>query len=176
MSMLTLTPASHARLPAQLALNGTFEHTLRNSLGVSTTVQLLVLQCSHAVELTVSSSQRQSCITLKRPACPERAARFIQGAANGVHAEATQLDEWDLVSDVESTLRRAVVLRQGTQQFTTDDDLDVEVTSSPERTCIQVQDTRLCMALPADPEAAYQQLHELLQRFLSACRSTAQVA
>ena len=103
-------------------------------------------------------------------------ARFIQGTANGVHAEATQLDEWDLVSDVESTLRRAVVLRQGTQQFTTDDDLDVEVTSSPERTCIQVQNTRLCMALPADPEAAYQQLHELLQRFLSACRSTAQVA
>lgn len=176
MSMLTLNPASHARLPAQLALNGTFEHTLRNSLGVSTTVQLLVLQCSHAVELTVSSSQGQSCITLKRPACPERAARFIQGATNGVHAEASQLDEWDLVSDVESTLRRAIVVQRGTYYVPTDDDLDVAVDSFPGRCCIQIADTRLCMALPADTEAAYQQLHELLQRFLSAYRSTAQVA
>ncbi|AQZ96576.1 hypothetical protein ACFSB1_10820 [Halopseudomonas phragmitis] len=176
MNMLRLNQASHARLPAQLALNGTFEHTLRNNLGVSTTVQMLVLQCSHAVELTASSDQGHSCITLKRPACPERAARFIEGTINGVHTEATQPDEWDLVTEVESTLRRAVVMRQGTQQFTTDDDLDVEVISSPERTCIQVQDTRLCMALPTDPEAAYQQLHDLLQRFLSACRSTAQVA
>tara|TARA_R110001592_G_scaffold65634_2_gene201210 strand:- start:2452 stop:2985 length:534 start_codon:yes stop_codon:yes gene_type:complete len=177
MSMLKLNTASNQRLPAQLTLNGTFQHTLRNSKGVECRINLEVLQCTRAIQVSVKGGPIWLSVTLGRPVNPRRVARFIESATNGTpFHEAPYAEEDELVSEIESTLREVAVKRKGSHHFCTDDDIWVSIAAMDRRCKFEVEDTTFSMTLPTDTEQAYLLLHENLQAFLSACRSTAHSA
>ncbi|PKM30211.1 MAG: hypothetical protein CVV07_07270 [Gammaproteobacteria bacterium HGW-Gammaproteobacteria-11] len=177
MSMLKLNTASLQRLPAQLTLNGTFQHTLRNAKGVSCAIEFDVLQCSKAIQFSVKGGPMWLSCTLARPVCLQRVVGFIESATNGTHwADAPYSEESDLVTEIESTLREVAVKRQGTYHLSTDDDIWVSIGAIGNRCRIEIDSTAFNMQLPTNTDEAYSQLHQNLHAFINACRATAHTA
>lgn len=177
MILLKLSLNSHARLAAQVALTGTFEHTLRNDQGVASTVKVDVLQCSNAVSVMVRAGSSNTGATFARPVCPRRTARLIESVANGMpFSDAPFEEECALISEIELILREAIQSQRGTYWLSPDDDLEVELLMQPSQASLRIGETKMDMHLPVDRDAAYDRLSDNLQRFLDAVRATAQAA
>lgn len=84
--LLRLNDAARARLHAQLNLNGTFTHTLRNAVRASVQVTVRIEQGPDAINAIVRGIESVNSITLsKHDRCnPSRLARFIESSANGL--------------------------------------------------------------------------------------------
>lgn len=117
MNTLILSPDARSKLAGQVSLNGAFIHSLQSGNGVICAMANVVIeQCHSAVSVRVELGDSVNSITLKRQEnTAERIAVFLEELANGVSPSSVpEIEEHLLVSDMESMLRDAVRLRQGT--------------------------------------------------------------
>ena len=179
MNRLTLNAAAFVRLGAQLKLNGTFNHTLRNDQHISMAATVEVEQCHAAVYVRINIGRSRNSITLDRNSktAASRLARYIESIANGepVPMGVAELDEYLLASDTEVMLRTAIRQGRGTHYLPVEG-LDVAVligkTSSGRLlAAIEAEDVTLQVMLPRNPPEAYATLAENVERFIGGHRA-----
>ncbi|MFJ3259680.1 hypothetical protein ACIPK7_05455 [Pseudomonas sp. NPDC086581] len=176
MTYLQLSPAARQRIRTQAGLNGTFHHTLADGAGLSVEAAVTIEQCERAVAVTVRIADHCGSVTLDRRHTQNdhRIARFITSQANG-YTPSGLLDygEDELVSNMESTLRHALQLGQGTHYLPLD---DLEI-------CLQLRRGRLgyeChldghgavlhFRLSLDRRNAYARLFDTVKSFVQGVR------
>lgn len=176
MTYLILSPASRERLHQQAALNGTFHHTLTCETGLAVTAAVNIERCDRALSVAVTIGNHHSSITLDRwhRDNARRIAWFIIAQANGdTTVELLEDDEQELISSMESTLRRALQLAQGTHYLPLDD-LDIALLLYPGihgTDCkLQGHGAAVHFRLPRDRRAAYRRLFETVTQFVQGVR------
>ena len=181
MNTLNLSPDARSQLVGQLTQNGTFTHSLRADNGViCATANVVIEQCTSAVSVRVELSDSVNTITLAhREDTAERVARFLEELANGVTPSSVpEVDEHLLMSDLESMLREAVRLHQGTYYLPADGIEHLSLllqpsSSDPMRTVFRFEldsvGLTLPLLLPSDRVLAYELLsgcvHELIANY-----------
>jgi hypothetical protein len=178
-SLLKLNANAFTRLKAQLNLNGTFNHTLRNAKHVSMQLTVAVEQCSAAIHVQVSTGHHQSCVTLDRAnrANAIRVARFIEAVANGYPFSGAPDDaEYSLASGMEIMLRTAIRKGRGTHYLQVEDLDDLHVCLRQGCTgaliaTIEADDVALKLLLPRDAAKAYSMLASNVEQFIAGHRA-----
>lgn len=180
MNRLTLNAASFIRLGAQLKLNGTFSHTLRNDQRISMAATVEIEQCSAAIYVLISIGSSRNSITLDRSSktAAGRLARYIESIANGepVPMGVAEVDEYLLASDMEVMLRTAVRLGRGTHYLPVEglDDVSVllrKTSSGRLLATIEADGVVLQVLLPRSPAEAYATLAESVERLITGRRA-----
>lgn len=176
MTYLALTPTSRQRLDQQAGLNGTFHHTLHCLTGLSVNAAVSIEQCERAIAVAVTIGEHNGSITLRRNHrdTPSRIARFITAQANGYTTiELLQDDEDELISNMESILRRALQLGHGTYYLPLDD-LEVALILHPGihglSAKLEGNGAVVHFRLSRDRRAAYQRLFETVTQFIQGIR------
>lgn len=182
MHTVTLSTSARSQLAGQISQNGTFAHHLYAENGQHcATAHIVVEQCTDAVQVTVEIGDSRNNITLaRREDTGERTALFLEQLANGVPCTVPAPGEYELVSDMESMLRNAVRLRQGTYYLPTEDveDLTLLLTpsnSDPERAVFRFEmdsfGLTLPLLLPCDRVQAYELLASCVQELIANYRN-----
>ena len=185
MNTLILSPDARSKLAGQVSLNGAFIHSLQSGNGVICAMANVVIeQCDSAVSVRVELGDSVNSITLKRQEnTAERIAVFLEELANGVSPSSVpEVEEYLLVSDMESMLRDAVRRRQGTYYLPAD---------GVEQLCLSLRTSRsdstrtvfrfeldsvgltLPLLLPNDEELAYDLLSGCVQELIANYRCAA---
>ncbi len=181
MSAFTLNAAAFVRLKAQLNLNGSFNHTLRNAQRTAVPAIVAVEQCCSAIHVKVSIGTSHNCLTIKRGQQPPtlRIAKFIEACANGTSFdEAPFPEEAELASQTEITLRSATRLGRGTYWLNIADIDDFSVCLRPSNgggslATLEAGNATMQVQLPRDVARAYSQLAENVHRFATGLRAAA---
>lgn len=179
MSQLALTTPGFIRLQAQVALNGTFTHTLSNTERVSVAAQVSIEQCAQAIDVRVRIGNTANSVSLDkyRTDNGKRVAHFIEQIVNG-HAltNVPDVDEYLLVTDLERTLRQALRRGHGTYYLPADE-LEPCLLIRRNRfggytAQIELHGAACMLTLPADTRRAYAMLADNLRRFLTGYRDS----
>jgi hypothetical protein len=185
MHTLTLFPAALPLLVEQVTKNNTVIYPLRDDTGLIRVMAFVTFeQCAAAVQVRVEMGDSVNSITLeRRDDIAARVARFIEELANGVTPSSVpEVDEHLLVSDLESALRDALRLGQGTHYLPADelDDLCLLLKPAgidPTRTAFRLEmngtSLTLPLLLPADREQAYALLVGCVQELIANYRNVA---
>jgi hypothetical protein len=174
MSLLTLTTPGFIRLQAQVALNGTFTHTLSNAERISVIAQVTIEQCKQAIDVRVRIGNTANSLQLPKHRTDNgnRVARFIQQIANG----RSNADEFPLASELERTLRQALRKGHGTYYLPADElepTLLIRRNRSGGHTAqINLHGAACMLTLPADTQRAHAMLVDNLRRFLTGYRDS----
>lgn len=181
LSTLYLTTLSKQLLQYQVSLNGTFHHTLR-SLGGNTQLRVAVSieQCEKALDVlvTFTGNRHTTSIVLEkqRADTAARVVRFIEHAANGETAIGLpEVDEDQLASEMERSLRRAIRTGSGTWYLIADElepALQISRTSRGYIARIQLGEATSYVTLPRDTQRAYTLLADTMNRFLQGYRDS----
>lgn len=179
---LTLSASARAGLEWQAEANGTFTHTLRAG-ALAVTAYITVEQCSAAIAVRVEIADRVGSITLaRRPDAGQRIARFVEEQANGDSSSCVpEPDEYELIDEMERTLREAIRLGRGVYDLPIDDIED---------TCLQIRQGRagflatlrvneanwMMLRLPLHRQAAYEMLASNVHQFLAGYRAARDAA
>lgn len=181
MSRLSLNASAYIRLQAQVALSGTFHHTLLSrDFRQSVSAQVEIEQCTAGIEVTVRiSGTRNTAVTLdkNRKNNAARVASFIEGVANGrLPVGVPDVDEYDVVSDIESVLRRAIRHGHGTYYLPAHElEPCLLIHRNPRggyTAKLELNGAACMLTLPADSQRAYAMLADNLQRFLTGYRDS----
>lgn len=179
LSTLYLTALSKQLLQYQVSLNGTFHHNLRSIVGTTQLrVAVSIEQCDKALDVmvTFTGNRHTTSIVLerKRADTAARVVRFIEHAANGETAIGLpEVDEDQLASEMERSLRRAIRTGSGTWYLIAD---ELEPTLLISRTTrgyaakIELGDATSYLTLPLDTQRAYALLADTMKRFLQGYR------
>lgn len=185
MNTLNLSPDARSQLAGQVTQNGTFIHSLRADSGlICATAYVVIEQCSNAVSVRVELGDSVNTITLaNRKDTAERVALFLEELATGVTPSSVpEVDEYLLVSDMESVLRDAVRLRKGAYHLPADgvEHLGLLLhpsSSDPSRTVFRFEldsvGLTLPLLLPSDRVLAYELLSGCVQELIANYRSAA---
>ncbi|MVV51895.1 hypothetical protein EJA72_27180 [Pseudomonas sp. PB120] len=185
MNTLNLSSDSRSQLTWQVSQNGTFPHPLHNENGVScATAYVVIEQCARAVSVRVELGDSVNTITLAhRKNTAERVALYLEELANGVSLRSVpEVDEYLLVSGMESVLLAAVRLRKGTYHLPADgiEHLDLLLhpsNSDPSRTVFRFEldsvGLTLPLLLPNDRVLAYELLSGCVQELIANYRCAA---
>lgn len=180
MNRLTLNAAAFIRLGAQLKLNGTFNHTLRNDQRISMAATVEVEQCRAAMYVLISIGRSRNSITLDRNSktAASRLTRYIESIANGepVPMGVAEVDEYLLASDMEVMLRTAVRLGRGTHYLPVEGLNDVcvllrKTSSGRLLATLEAEDVSLEVLLPRSAPEAYAMLADNVERFIRGHRA-----
>lgn len=179
MNRLTLNAAAFIRLGAQLKLNGTFNHTLRNDQRISMAATVEVEQCSAAVYACIRIGRSCNSIKLDRNSktAANRLARYIECIANGeAPIGVGEPGEYLLASDMEVMLRTAIRMGRGTHYLPVEELDDVAVflckTSSGRLLAtLEAEDVSLEVLLPRSAPEAYTMLADNVERFIRGHRA-----
>jgi hypothetical protein len=184
MNTLTLSSASRSALAGQAAQNGTFYHGLRDARGLIRCMAFVIIeQCDAATHVRVELGDSVNSLTLARRAdTGERIVHFLEELANGVSPSGVpEVDEYQLVGDLELTLRDAVRVGRGTYYLPVDDiDLCLLLwlaQSNTRRTTFRFElngeGLTLPLLLPSDRQIAYELLSACVQELIANYRSSA---
>lgn len=180
-----LSPDARPKLAGQVSQNGTFIHSLQTGNGVICAMAYVVIeQCESAVSVRVELGDSVNSITLKRQEnTPERIAVFLEELANGVSPSSVpEVEEYLLVSGMESMLHDAVRLRQGTYYLPAEgiEQLCLLLhpsSSDPVRTVFRFEldsvGLTLPLLLPNDRGLAYELLSGCVQELIANYRCAA---
>lgn len=181
MSRLSLNASAYLRLQAQVGLSGTFHHTLHTrDCRHSVPVKIEIEQCTAGIEVRVQiCGTRNTCVSLakNRKDNATRVASFIEGIANGrAPVGVPDVDEYQVVSDIEAGLRRAIRLGRGAYHMIAHELEPVLLIQSNPRggytARLELDDTICMLTLPADTQRAYTMLADNLNRFLQGYRNS----
>lgn len=182
MHTLHLPLHARSRLSQQISLNGVFVHPLQDDYGVtSATAAITIEQCDRAVSIRIKLGDSINSITLPhREDTGERAALLVEELANGVvPSERPEVQELLLTGDLEVTLRKAVLMQQGTYELPVEgiEDLWLKLRPSaidPLRTVFQFEldsvGLTLPLRLPSARHLAYEMLLACVQEFVAIYR------
>lgn len=185
MHTITLSPETCSQIAEQVTQNGTFIHPLHADHGVICAMAYVTIeQCANAVSVRVELGDSVNTITLAhRKDTAERVALFLEELANGVSpSRVPEVDEYLLVSDMESVLRDAVRLRKGAYHLPADgiDHLGLLLhpsISDPSRTVFRFEldsvGLTLPLLLPSDRVLAYELLSGCVQELIANYRCAA---
>ncbi|PWB34645.1 hypothetical protein DCO48_05740 [Pseudomonas sp. SDI] len=182
-----LSLASSRALAHQVVLNGTFDHDLIDGVtgAVCGLVRVVVEQCQKGLIARVELSGSVNTITFaRRPDNSMRLTRFIESLANGVDLpiDLPEVDEFLLVSELESMLRCAVRERRGTYYLPVDgvEGLALLLRQSacdPKRAAFRFElaggGLTMPVLLPSDRTLAYELLNGCVQEFVANYRTAA---
>ena len=178
MNRLTLNAAAYIRLGAQLNLNGTFHHTLRNDQRVSMAATVAIEQCGAAICAQINISRSRHSITLDRSkTAAMRLAGYIESIANGEGPIGmSEPGEEQLAQSMEVALRKAIRTGQGTHYLPIEglDGLLVAMHKGNTGRIvadIQAEHVSLQVLLPRNPAEAYAMLADNVERFISGHRA-----
>lgn len=180
-TLLRLNHVSKACLQAQVHLNGTFHHTLIGIDGKTTLrAAVTIEQCGKGIDVTVQSSglRHSTSVVLdkRRVDTAARVIQFVESITNGdPHTNVPEVDEHLLVSEMESSLRRAIRMGQGTWHLIADElepILLINRTRTGYTARIELDDARCYLTLPADTQQAYDTLADNMNRFLQGHRES----
>lgn len=181
MSRLTLNATAYIRLRAQVALSGTFHHTLHSRDGrQSVAAQVEIEQCTAGITVMVRiSGTRNTTVTLdkSRKDNATRVASFIEGIANGrLPIGVPDVDEHEAVSDIEAALRHAIRRGHGTYYMIADElEPSLLIHRNPRggyTARLELDGAGCMLTLPADSQKAYAMLADNLQRLLTGYRDS----
>ena len=185
MYTLILSPDARSQLAGQVTQNGTFIHSLHAGNGVICAMAYVVIeQCANTVSVRVELGDSVNSITLThRKDTAERVAIFLEELANGVSPSSVpEVDEYLLVSDLESMLREAIRLRQGTYYLPAEGVEELGLLlhpscSDPTRTVFRFEldsvGLTLPLLLPSDRVLAYELLSGCVQELVANYRCAA---
>lgn len=185
MQTLILSPDARSQLAGQVTQNGTFIHSLHAGNGVICAMAYVVIeQCTSAVSVRVELGDSVNSITLTHcKDTAERVAIFLEELANGVSpTSGPEVDEHLVEVDVESVLRDAVQLGQGTYYLPADgvEQLGLLLRpscSDPARTVFRFEldsvGLTLPLLLPSDRVLAYELLSGCVQELVANYRCAA---
>ena len=185
MHTLILSPDARSQLAGQITQNGTFIHSLHAGNGVICAMAYVVIeQCANTVSVRVELGDSVNSTTLMhREDTAEQVALFLEELANGVSlGSVPEVDEHLVVGDVESVLRDAVQLGQGTYYLPADgvEQLGLLLRpscSDPARTVFRFEldsvGLTLPLLLPSDRVLAYELLSGCVQELVANYRCAA---
>lgn len=180
-TLLRLSHVSKACLQAQVHLNGTFHHTLLGIDGKTTLrAAVSIEQCDKGIEVTVQSSglRHATQVTLdkRRPDTAARVIQFVESITNGDPlTNVPAVDEYLLISELESSLRRAIRTGRGTWHLIADElepILQISRTRHGYIARIELDDAQCIFTLPTDTQRAYDRLATNVNRFLQGHRDS----
>lgn len=180
-TLLRLNPVSRACLQAQVHLSGTFNHTLIGIDGKTTLrAAVTIEQCGKGIEVTVQSSglRHSTSVVLdkRRADTAARVIQFIESLTNGDPlTNVPEVDEHLLISEMESSLRRAIRLGRGTWHLIADElepILLITRTRLGYTARIELDDAQCYLTLPPDSQRAYDMLADNMNRFLQGHRDS----
>lgn len=180
MSRLSLNAGAYIRLQAQVALSGTFNHTLHSRDGGQTvTAKVEIDQCTAGITVLVQICGTANSVTLDkhRKNNATRVASFIEGIANGLSPiDVPDVNEHEAVGDIEATLRLAIRRGRGIYHLIADElEPSVQIQRNPRGGYIaklELDDAGCVLTLPADNQRAYAILAENLNQFMQGYRNS----
>ena len=185
MYTLILSPGARSQLAKQITRNGTFIHSLHACNGMICAMAYVVIeQCADTVSVRVELGDSVNSITLTQGAgISERVALFLEELARGGAPCSMQGgSEHLVVSDVESVLRDAVRLRNGSYVLPAEGVEQLGLLlhpscSDPARTVFRFEldsvGLTLPLLLPSDQVLAYELLSGCVQELIANYRCAA---
>lgn len=184
---LRLSLLSRHELARQVSLNGTYHHDLLDGVtsAVRATARVVIEQCCDGLTARVELGDSVNSITFaRREDNGTRLAVYIESLANGVALpiDVPEVDEYLLVSDLESMLRDAVRERRGTYYLPVEgiENLALLLRQSqvdPKRVAFRFELDGACLTLPlllpSDRTLAYEVLSGCVQELVANYRTAA---
>lgn len=185
MHTLILSSDTRSQLAEQITQNGTFIHSLHARNGMICAMAYVVIEQSiSAVSVRVELGDSVNSLSLtQRADNAERVALFLEELANGASpCSMRKVDEHLVVSDVESVLRDAVRLRQGSYHLPAEGVEQLGLLlhpsrSDPARTVFRFEldsvGLTLPLLLPSNQALAYELLSGCVQELIANYRYAA---